>query len=568
VVYREKLAETGEHAVAAIGGAYAGSRLVPFTISSYKEWHHNWIVEKGATIARGDYVWKEGYYSKDALKQWEKTLVESKFIAEAQKAVVLKGKGDYTWEKGFLTKEAGKVLPYKQQTFLRTYDTYIDEAGMVRVKLGRLGLPSQPYQAQLGFERFYFEPTARAELQLSEAARIAAAAKTQQYLGKWMTRPHFPEAEYSMSKLYYPKTGIFEQYELFDVSGRSFFESTYFKTGIYAQKPTLFLEYKPVGKFEAFMQKVTNVEYTIPKVFIGKKAMVSPVLEKAYSKTYEFTEKESIFEQGMFSKMFKKGEGDILGKGQFKKIGEAATGKVKEPLIYDWEFYPASMGGVFGTGKIELKLFQEQKILQEQKQELKQEQKLSQEQKQKLKEEQKLSQISLLRLEQVSLTKQLTKQELIQLTEQGQTIGQLTGQKQITGQVTEQITEQITVPKLEVPTETVPDLKLRTDLKIDIKPEPVFGGAFGFGFGLPSMPREEGILFKRPRARPMPRRREFTVEPFAGLYDVHVSELMFGKATHPARTKREKRKFKRRIMESRQLFPTVELARRFRKMKL
>jgi hypothetical protein len=73
---------------------------------------------------------------------------------------------------------------------------------------------------------------------------------------------------------------------------------------------------------------------------------------------------------------------------------------------------------------------------------------------------------------------------------------------------------------------------------------------------------KEKFGFSIPRSS-RPKRREVTVEPFAGLYDVTVSQFMFGKGTHPAITRKEKEKFKRRIRESSQLFPTVELENLF-----
>jgi hypothetical protein len=103
---------------------------------------------------------------------------------------------------------------------------------------------------------------------------------------------------------------------------------------------------------------------------------------------------------------------------------------------------------------------------------------------------------------------------------------------------------------------------------IILKPEPTLTPSpFNLGFRFPSLGKEK-FGFSIPKGSRL-KKREVTVEPFAGLYDVHVSEFMFGKATHPARTRKEKEKFKRRIRESSQLFPTVELERAFRnKIKL
>ena len=105
---------------------------------------------------------------------------------------------------------------------------------------------------------------------------------------------------------------------------------------------------------------------------------------------------------------------------------------------------------------------------------------------------------------------------------------------------------------------------------IDIIEEPPPPSPFPFGFGIPSITRttklRRGI---KPRARPRPKRREITIDPFAGLYSVHVSEFAFGKATHPARTKEEKEKFKKRILGGAQIFPTVEMEKfRLGKLKL
>ena len=120
-------------------------------------------------------------------------------------------------------------------------------------------------------------------------------------------------------------------------------------------------------------------------------------------------------------------------------------------------------------------------------------------------------------------------------------------------------------------TKITPELKVGIPI-IDIIKEPEQKiPPFAFGFGkLPSMPQTRKIRgIPKPRARPRPKRREVTIDPFAGLYDVHVSEFAFGRATHPARTKEEKKKFKKRIMGGSQFFPTVELEKfRLGKLKL
>jgi len=109
---------------------------------------------------------------------------------------------------------------------------------------------------------------------------------------------------------------------------------------------------------------------------------------------------------------------------------------------------------------------------------------------------------------------------------------------------------------LKVPTITITDKKI-INIKEEEPPPP--GLPFGFGFGIPSFPKARKLRVSKPRARQPARRRKYTVDPFAGLYSVHVSEFMFGKATHPARTKKEKKKFKKRIRESAMFFPTVEM---------
>jgi len=236
VAYREKLAETGEHAAAAIGGAYVGSLLVPATITSYKKWHHKMLTSKGATTKKGDYVWKKNYYSDKALKDWEKTLAESKFISEAQKHAALKRVG-------------GKPAVYKKQDFFS-------------LKEEQLGLPSQPIQTQIIPKKHFIEPTTKMQLELSEATRIH----------KWVTRPSLkPKSDIGMS---FPKfKGHMEQYQLYDTTGASFFESSYFRTGYYKPVPRLLLEYKPVGKVEMFKQWITNIKY--PKMPIESETQFS-----------------------------------------------------------------------------------------------------------------------------------------------------------------------------------------------------------------------------------------------------------------------------------------------------
>ncbi len=496
VAYREKLAETGEHAAAAVGGAYVGSLLVPATIAGYKEWHHKLVTGKGATVEKGDYVWKEGYYSREPLKDWEKTIVKSKFISEAQKQAVLKGKGDYIWNKGFLEKGHGKVLPYKQQDFFK-------------IRQEQLGLPSQARQTQLGFERFNIEPVARADLQLSEAARIQAAIKSHQYLGKWVTKPSLkPKAGVDMS---FPKfKGHMEQYQLYDTTGASFFESSYFKTGYYKPVPKLLLEYKPVGKVEMFTQRVANIEYpSAPKVFVGKKGHLihlepSHVWEKGDIYTGLIPEKKPVViakPSVVEEPSFKFGFTPFIFEGIKEKektetetrLGLGIAGlpivKTKPSLMLEPEI----------TFKFDQKLFEPTKPVTE---------------------------------PVPKVTTKVTQRQKVVVT-----------------------------PIVEVPAVIVPDTKI-PEFEFEIKPEPEPpepAYPFGFGFGIPSFPKARKLRVPKPRARPRPRRRKYTVDPFAGLFDVHVSEFMFGRATHPARTKKEKKKFKRRIRESAMFFPTVEL---------
>jgi len=483
VAYREKIAETGEHAAAAVGGAYVGSLLVPATIAGYKEWHHKWITEKGATTKKGDYIWKKGYYSEKALKDWEKTLAESKFISEAQKQTVLKRVG-------------GKPAVYKKQDFFS-------------LKEEQLGLPSQPIQTQLIPKKHFIEPTTKVQLELSEAARIQAAMKTNQYLGKWMPRPSLkPKAD--QLPMSFPKfKGHMEQYQLYDTTGESFFESSYFKTGYYKPVPRLLLEYKPVGKLEMFTQRIVNIKYpSAPKVFVGKKAQLihvppSHVWEKGDIYTGLIPEKKPIVvtKPSVVEKpSFKFGFTPLVFEAEKEKAGVAEKAGAGLAAVSISQLKPASAQAL----KPEITFAFEQKFFEPTKTEVEP----------KLKVEVKVA------------------------------------QKQ----------RAVTAPVTKVPTVKVPDVKI-PEFKFEIKPrpEPEPEPAYPFGFGLPSMPRVRLPRAVKPRARPRPRRREVTVDPFAGLYSVQVSEFMFGRATHPARTKKEKKKFKKRIRESAMFFPTVEL---------